>query len=297
MKNRPLRMALAANLVFSSACGLALIFGGGAVAAWLGTIPAWFMMALGVGLLGFAGLLGFVLARLRVGWALLISVLDILWVLATLPLTLIPGLLTPEGKVAVVVVAACVALFAFLQLRGIRSSLDAGADNPGTYRHCVRVQSRARPDDLWRAVRDLGAIAQYAPGLSESKLVGAKDPRPGATRVCTNHQGQSWAEDVVCLDDRARTVLLRFQTEAPDFPLPFSEMEGGWIVAPAPNDRATVDIWWTVRPKMPRFGWVVLALMTIPLDRDIPRIVAAMEADGEDDTTVFSSRLPALSIC
>lgn len=297
MTTRPLRVALAANLVFSSACGLALIFGGGDVAAWLGTIPAWFMIALGVGLLGFAGLLGFVLARLRVGWALLISVLDILWVLATLPLTLIPGLLSSEGKVVVVVVAACVALVAFLQLRGIRSALGGGADDPGMYRHCVRLQSRARPDDLWRAVRNLGAIAQYAPGLSESKLVGATEPRPGATRVCTNHKGQSWAEDVVCLDDRARTVLLRFQTEAPDFPLPFSEMEGGWIVAQAPNDRSTVDIWWTVRPKMRRFGWVALALMTIPLDRDIPRIVAAMESDGQDDMQIFSSRLPALHIC
>lgn len=297
MKNRPLRVALAANLVFSSACGLALIFGGGDVAAWLGTIPAWFMMALGVGLLGFAGLLGFVVARLRVGWALLISVLDILWVLATLPLTLIPGLLSSEGKVVVVVVAACVALFAFLQLRGIRSSLDAGADDPGTYRHCVRVQSRARPDDLWRAVRDLGAIAHYAPGLSESKLVGAREPRPGATRVCTNHQGQSWAEEVVELDDKARTVLLRFQTEAPDFPLPFSEMKGGWILTPAAGNRTNVDVWWTVRPKMKRFGWLPLALMSIPLDRDLPRIITAMEAGGLTETPVFSGRLPALSYC
>lgn len=74
-------------------------------------------------------------------------------------------------------------------------------------------------------------------------------------------------------------------------------MTGGWSVSPAPGGTSTVDIWWSVRPRWRRLGWVLLALMTIPLDRDIRRIVAAMEAGGSGRAGAPAWRLPALSYC
>lgn len=297
MTTRPLRAALAANLTFSTFSALALVIAGPAIGQAMGAFPHWLMTSLGFGLLGFAGLIMFALVRLRPGWALLISGLDLLWVVSTLPLIAVPGLLTLEGRVAVALVAAVVGLFGILQLRGIRASLSPGHGGDNTYLHCVRLQSRATPDDLWEAVRDLGAISRYSTGLRSSRLEGDVDAAPGAARVCTNFQGQIWAEEVVSLDDSERELVLRFRTEAEDFPFPFQAMVGGWVVKPAADGTSTVEIWWSVRPRMRRMGWLLLALMTIPLDRDIRRIVAAMEAGGSDQVNARGRRLPALGYC
>lgn len=297
MTTRPLRAALAANLIFSSLCAVALVVAGPEVGRMMGALPGWLMTALGFGLLGFAAFIAFVLVRLRIGWALVISGLDLLWVVATLPLIAVPSLLTADGKLLVALVAAIVGLVGLLQLRGVKTLLAGGGDGEGVYRHCVRLHSSATPDALWAAVRDLGAMARYSAGLASSRLEGGATPAPGAVRVCTDRQGQSWAEEVVSLDEPERRLVLRFRAEAEDFPFPFTAMRGGWTVTPAANGAATVEIWWTVRPKMRRLGWLALALMTIPLDRDIRRIVAAMEAGGSDPSAAPARRLPALGYC
>ncbi|WP_227287206.1 SRPBCC family protein [Boseongicola sp. H5] len=297
MTTRPLRTALTANLVFSTLCGVALIVSGREIGVAMGALPGWFMTVLGVGLLGFGALIAFVLARLRIGWALIISGLDLLWVASTLPLLAVPGLLTADGRLIVLLVAAVVAVLGFFQMRGIRTILAEGQDEEGIYRHCVRLYSRAKPDALWAVIRDLGSISRYSTGLKASRLEGGSVAEPGAVRVCTNQQGQSWAEEVVSMDDPSRTVVLRFRAEAEDFPFPLDEMIGGWTVTPAANGTSTVDIWWSVRPTRRRLGWVLLALMTIPLDRDIRHIVAAMEAEGSGKSAGSMMRLPVLGYC
>jgi len=275
--SRLLRRALALNCLFSLSCGLAGLLNGGAVAETLGALPAWLISAIGAGLILFAGGIAWTLRRLRIGWALLISGLDLMWVLGTLPLTLIPGLLTDQGAGVVALIALAVGTLGIAQLLGIRAMLKDGAPD-GQYRHCIRVRSAAPPDRLWPIVRDLGNIAQYSASLKASRLEVASQAQPGAVRVCTNLRGQSWAEEVSDLDDESRLVRFRFQADAKDFPFPLAALTGGWQVSPDPIGGAFVDVWWTVTPKQRRFGWLVLALMTIPMDQDLPKMVGAMEA-------------------
>jgi len=295
--SRLLRLALLFNLVFSALCGLTVLGAGpAAVGAALGPFPGWFMAGLGVGLLGFAALIGFAVWQRRIGLALLISGLDLLWVIATLPLGVIPGFLSGQGQVVVIGVAAIVGLACLLQLAGIRAMLRNPAGAPDSFRHCVRLSSPAAPDALWPVIRDLGAISRYSTSLKSSRLEGGAHAAPGVVRVCTNQNDQSWAEEVVSIDDTTRSFVLRFRTEAEDFPFPFAAMTGGWSVKPAPHG-SDVDIWWTVRPRHRRFGWLLLALATIPLDRDIRRLVAAMAQGGTDRPGRPMSRLPALAYC
>ncbi|PWJ20276.1 SRPBCC family protein [Jannaschia seohaensis] len=295
--SRLLRLALAFNLAFSTLCGLSvLVLGPAAVGAALGPFPGWFMAGLGIGLLGFAALIGFALWRLRVGLALLISGLDVLWVIGTLPMAIVPGFLTSQGQLVVAGVAAVVGLACILQLAGIRALLRDPKGAPNTFKHCVRLTSGADPDTLWPVIRDLGSIARYGTGLKSSRLEGAEEPAPGAVRVCTNHNDQSWAEEVVSLDDATRSFVLRFRAEAEDFPFPFAAMTGGWSVSPAPEG-SVVDIWWTVRPKHRHLGWLLLAVATIPLDRDIRHLVAAMEAGGASTSRTAAVSLPAFAYC
>lgn len=276
----PLRLALSFNLAFSTLCGATVLLVGPAVTgATLGPFPGWFMAGLGLGLLGFAALIGFTLWRLRVALALLISGMDLLWVISTLPMVAFPNFLTGEGQIVVAGVAAIVGLAGVLQLAGIRVMLRDPNGAPNTFKHCVRLASSATPNKLWEMLRDLGSIARYSKGLKSSRLERGDDPAPGAVRVCTNLNNQSWAEEVVSLDDDRRSLVLRFRAEAEDFPFPFAAMTGGWSVSPA-SEGSVVDVWWTVRPKQRHLGWLLLAVATIPLDIDIRRLVAAMEAGG-----------------
>jgi hypothetical protein len=274
-----LRVALTANLLFSLATAIVFLFGAQELGTRLGSMPVWLLQAVGVGLFGFVGLIAYALARLRIGWALFISVLDIGWVVGTVPLVLVPGLLTPWGEMATLGVAACVGLFAFGQLFGIYHALKDRAAGPGHYSHCVRVPVSANADAMWRVVADLGAMRRYSAGLSNSEMLTGDDVAQGSVRRCTDHQGQSWQEEVTEWRPEARTVVLRFRTEEPDFPFPFNTMVGGWTVSPA-GDGALVDIWWTVAPRSRLFGWLMLALMAVLLDRDVPKIVGRMESQA-----------------
>jgi len=293
--SRLLRFALSCNLVFSALCGLAVLIWP-SIGPALGPLPGWLMTSLGVGLLGFAALIGAVLWRLRVGAALLISVMDFLWVISTLPLAIIPSFLTSQGQIVVVSVATIVALWCLLQLAGIRAMLRDPNGTANSFKHCVRLTSGATPDKLWPVIRDLGSISRYSSALKSSRLEGGDRPAPGVVRVCTNPKDQSWAEEVVSIDDDARSLVLRFRVEAEDFPFPFAAMSGGWLVSPA-IEGSVVDVWWTVRPKQRHLGWLLLAVATIPLDRDMPRLVAAMEAGGVDASRKAATAMPALGYC
>jgi hypothetical protein len=296
MTARPLRVALGANLVFSTVCALTLLVASDAVAAALGAVPGWATTALGFGLLGFAALVALALWRASIGLALLVSGLDLAWVVATAPTLALPGPLGPEGKTLVAAVAVVVGSLGFLQLRGIRALLASGQEGEATYRYCVRLRSAADPDRLWAAIRDLGAMSRYSVGLRSSRLVPDGEPTASAVRVCTDLRGRSWQEEVVSMNDANRTLVLRFRTEAEDFPFPFAKMLGGWKVEAGPAGMSEVEVWWTVRPKARRLGWLLLAIATIPLDRALRRIVAAME-DGGFERSQRTRRLPALAPC
>lgn len=297
MKFIPLRIALASNLVFSLFCAGQMFFASDEVAAQLGNVPVWIVMIISLGLFAFAGLVLTVIRNLRIGEALIISALDLLWVVLTVPLVAVPGLLSETGQGLVLAVAAAVGLFGMAQLWAIRAALATGVATRGSYRHCVRLESMRSPDALWAVIRDLGQIQRYSAGLSASRLEGADEPGTGALRVCTDQKGQTWAEEVTSFDDAGRNVVLKFRTDDPAFPFPFAQMIGGWSVGPGEEGGSCVEVWWSVRPKMTWFGWLLVALMTIPLDRDIRRIVAAMEVGGQEALGRRTGALPALGYC
>lgn len=272
-----LRAALTANLLFSLSSATVFLVGAEALSVRLGAIPVWLLQAVGDGLFGFGALIAYALARLRIGWALFVSVLDLGWVIGTVPLVWVAGLLTPWGQGATLGVAASVGLLALAQLFGIRHTLKDRSGGPGHYRHCVRVPVTVSADAMWRVVADLGAIRHYSAGLSASDILTGDEVTNGSVRRCTDHQGQSWQEEVTAWRPEARALVLRFRTEEPDFPFPFRTMVGGWTVLPA-ADGALVDIWWSVTPRSRLFGWLIMALMTVPLDRDVRKIVGRMES-------------------
>lgn len=291
-----LKFALTSNLLFSLACGVAALAASSSVAAMIGAAP-WLVTLIGAGLIVFVVAIAAALRRLRILWALGIIALDILWVLVTTPLVVIPGVLTETGGALILGIAAFVALFAVLQLLGLRAMLVKQSANGLAYRHCIGLRSTADPSLLWPVIRDLGAISEFSDALSASRIENGAAVAPGAVRVCTDMNQRQWSEEVVTLDDEARSLTLRFRSEARDFPFPFATLTGGWRVAPHAEGGSDVEVWWRATPKPRWLGWLLFALMASQLDQMVPRIVTGMEARATGKTRPAARGGLALGYC
>lgn len=114
------------NALFSSVCALLMLLLPAQVGGWLGWRHDGLFAVLGVGLLGFAGALCWIAARLpeHRQWALMASGADFAWVLATpLVLVLFGDLFSAGGMALLVLVAACVAALGTAQWWVMRASV------------------------------------------------------------------------------------------------------------------------------------------------------------------------------
>lgn len=115
------RRALASNAVFSAVSGAIAVAAPTAVAALLGDVPPVAVTIVGVSLLGFAGLVGYVAAsRWRQPRVVsLISAADFSWVVTTVVLLAgWSGLFTTGGIILLLAIALIVGVFGSLQLLG-----------------------------------------------------------------------------------------------------------------------------------------------------------------------------------
>ncbi|MQA92365.1 MAG: hypothetical protein GEU90_19415 [Gemmatimonas sp.] len=113
---------------------------------WIGAVPTWALSGLGAGLLVFAAWVGWVAWRPTPARALVISALDVAWVVSTVPLVFVPGLLTASGVNAVLAVAFdCVSARACSARWGAAQGAQPGQ---GLWRDCVRVRVDAA---CWRS--------------------------------------------------------------------------------------------------------------------------------------------------
>ena len=137
--SRLLRLALRANACFSAVSGLVLAAAAPALGPWLG-IPPLALAVVGLGLLPFAWLLFRNAARspLSESEARLAVGADVAWVIGSAALVAFDPLgLTLAGRVAVVVIALCVADFALLQALGL-GRLGARRQRPDQREACGR---------------------------------------------------------------------------------------------------------------------------------------------------------------
>lgn len=118
---RLLRNSLRANGAFSTLSGLAFTLGSGAIAGAIGLTDPRVLLAVGAGLLGFAGFLFFLSSRPEIPTATAMQIVwaDLAWVIGTVPLVAL-GLLNGTGTIAALAIADVVLVFAVLQYLGVR---------------------------------------------------------------------------------------------------------------------------------------------------------------------------------
>lgn len=287
-----LRIALIANAVFSITCAGLMIFRPSLIGAALGIQAPLVLQAVGIGLVIFAADLLHQATRPRIAtWrALYASTGDFLWVIGTFALlALFPGVLSYFGVWLVVAVALAVFAFGAWQLWAIGRAHQL--PSTGEYRHCILVQVNAPADGMWRVVSRLGDIKAYMPSLRRSVVLDGRDPGVGVIRTCEDRTGKQWSEE--CVEFNAgRGFVVRFLSEAPDFPFPAKTMRGGWEVIPT-DGGSQVMVWWELVPKQRLLAPIILPLLAFQADRDFPKIIQRMATDALGHTPeAVSQRSP-----
>lgn len=284
----PLRIALMANAVFSFTCAMLMVFNSSIVEEILGIHAPLVIQSIGIGLAVFAVDLLHQATRKRVAsWrSLYASMGDFLWVLATLVLLgIFPNALSSSGNLLAIAIAITVLTFGVWQLWAIQRAYQLPT---GEYRLCVPVFVNVPAKEMWNVVSNLGDIKKYAASLKSSVVLNRQTSGVGAVRVCEDHSGQRWSEECVQFEDD-RNFVLRFVSEAPDFPFPVQTMIGGWEIVPW--DRGTqIMVWWELIPKPKYLASIILPMLAFQTDRTVPKIIQNMAADALGSTSKSVNR-------
>ncbi len=123
-KSTLLRSTLKVNAIFSLLSGLELLVFNRPISQFLGWSNTWIIALIGLGLLAFAGVVWQVAKspKSKSNSVKTIIAADISWVILSIILIALPTVLSFEGKWATGILADIVAVFAILQIFGLRQT-------------------------------------------------------------------------------------------------------------------------------------------------------------------------------
>jgi len=256
-----LSRALMANALFSSLSGVAALGAPGFVASVLGALPEQPIQIVGAGLVAFGLAVAVIASRrpVHAPSALAVTVADVLWVMGSVAGVILGcEVLTGPGTGMVLGVAAIVGLFALFQLRGLaRYARNVGGRSAARSRFVMTESVPAPPEVVWPRLRALDRIDEH---LDELVEVDVREIDGVTHRSCAKGDGDRWTEEVLVMDDEARELVLRFDTETGDFPVPLEEMIGGWRIR-GWGDGSVLELWYEFTVRGGLVGEVMAALM------------------------------------
>lgn len=233
------RRFLGLNAAFSGLNGVVLLIAAGALASVIFSSPeSWVPLVLrllGVGLIGFAGLLTILARNKFVSKAAVneIVFLDALWVVGSVVLVAFLGdLFSPTGLIIVTVVAMVVAFFAITQFAAaskiIKPIPEANVVMRDGHLHAsVRRTVDAPTETVWKVMTDHPAYADVASNISKVEVMSGEGM--GMKRRCYGPKGENW-EETCDLFEAGKSFGFSIHTEADDYPYPLSAVSGRWSV-------------------------------------------------------------------
>jgi len=262
------RSFLALNATFSTLCGFALLlFPTTATDLLLADPPGWstqLFMILGGGLLMFAAALGVLVVDRYVSRpaVLVIVALDAGWVAGSMVLLVMAGhTFTVTGYLVVVDVALAVAFFAIGQTIGafrIVPPLGKAVvrSDPIGIRAEVSRKVQAPASVVWSVMSDHPGYADVASNLSKVEVL--KGAELGMVRKCAGRKGESWTE--VCdLYQEGEKFGFKVETQADDYPYPFSALLGRWGL----RERGDSTEFYIHILATPKGGWLARKMMLV----------------------------------
>lgn len=273
-----LSRSLLANALFSSSSGVVLLLAPMTVASMLGVTSAAPIRIVGAGLVAFGLIVGLLSVRRPVlpQAALAVTAADAGWVAASLVAVLAwRNLITGAGASIVLGVAVVVALIGLLQLRGlVLFARNTNGRTGARSRFVLAGPVEGQPDTVWARLRALDRIGDHFDALVR---VDVQEIRGVTKRSCATVDGGRWTEEVVELDDSKRSLVLRFDTSTGRFPLPVTEMLGGWQVWPH-GEGAFLVLWYELTLRGGVAGEVLAALADPLLRRQLGPVFESLGA-------------------
>jgi uncharacterized protein YndB with AHSA1/START domain len=256
-----LTSAVSVNAVFSAVSGLVLVAGAPTMSGWF-AVDGRLLTGIGAGLIGFAALLGRLLAeprRLAPGaWWVLTA--DIGWVVGALVLLVaFPTVLSSGGRITLAAASVVVAAIASGQFIGLRRRGPGPVEATSPIALRVERVIAAPTGRVWEAVSDAGDYARFAPGIAATHIVAGEGE--GMVRVCRDDRGGEWAETCTSWDAGHR---YRMSVDVDSYPAYYrmllAEFAQTWTVEPT-VEGTRVRLEFTGRVKLGIIGRFVARLL------------------------------------
>jgi ribosome-associated toxin RatA of RatAB toxin-antitoxin module len=253
-----LKYALRFNAVFSLITGLLLMLASSQTADLFAVQSNWLFLILGISLIFFAVVVYAVSSQKPIHplYSLIITILDVIWVLASIVIILLnPFGISEMGNVLVGLVALVVFFIAIAQALGI-TRLDLNAD---TGRKELQFEREVPFEKaaVWDLLSDVGNYHQVAPNIDNVDIVSGKEK--GLVRRCS-HGNDTWTE--TCLNwDEGREFSFRVKTDTPDYPYPLRFLQGTWIVEKNEASKTNIKMIFEFQYKRDAFNLLVHPMM------------------------------------
>ena len=254
---KSLKFALTFNAIFSLVTGLLLVTMPDYISQLFGVTHGASFFYLGLSLVLFSIIVLYVSRQrhIHILYALIISLLDLIWVLASLIILILDPLqFKMTGNVIIAAVALIVLSIAIMQLFGIAKVDQVKSDNK------VLSFERIVPGNnikVWNIISDVANYHRVAPNIDDVQIISGNGE--GMVRQCS--QGKSsWTEECIDWKD-GEQFSFKVNTDDPNYPFPLSFLQGTWKVASANNGESKIELVFEFQYKRKAFNVLLHPLM------------------------------------
>lgn len=271
-----LRNLLRLNAAFSVATGAIGGVAAGRVAEFVGVDQAWLIRLVGVGLLGFGGVV-FTVSGSRTSvlqpLSQIISFNDLGWVAGTVVVIAL-GWLSTRGAIVMGVIGLVVLGFGVSQMRARNRMIAAAAkarvemnESPPVEILQISHSSPIAAKDLWPVMSDHELYAKLALNLRAAE--GLTPNGPGFERTCTDTLGRTWSETCTLWDAGHRFDV---DVDISDYPYPLQLVQGSWRVDPAGFGASSTGMTFAIQPQPGLYGRLFVPTMHLTFPPILKRI-------------------------
>ena len=230
-----LQRSLTANTIFSLFSGIILLLLAPYLTSLFGLSDPTAFWIIGGGLILFAFSVYRQVKLQKPMGVLAIIVQDLLWVIGSIVLLVLnPFQISPTGNLMIGLVALVV-----LGLAMAQSSALAQTDSvpgAGVKRFSFEREVNASVSETWAVIADVANYHTVAPNIDDVKILSGQGE--GMVRSCSAGK-DSWTETCTLWKEE-KEFGFKVNTEAPDYPYPFTYLTGSWVVEPLAGDRSRI---------------------------------------------------------
>jgi len=253
-----LKFALTFNAIFSFVTGLLLVTMPDYISQLFGVNHGASFSYLGLSLVLFSIIVLYVSRQrhIHILNALIISLLDLIWVLASLIILILdPFQFKMTGDIIIAAVALIVLLIAIMQIFGI-TKLDQ-KNNSGYKEFRFERSVPANKSRVWQVISDVANYHHFAPNIDDVEIISGNGK--GMIRKCSQGKN-SWTEDCIKWKDGDQ-FSFRVNTNEPDYPYPLSFLQGTWKATPVSDGESKIEMIFELKYSSKSFNILLHPLM------------------------------------